>query len=185
MSLYLWARPVLTPEQIATVLAGLVPPANQVGAWTYEQMRGVQDRMRQAQLPLDTQYARDVAWLEKRDVRTLENIDQLNWLYVEVQEIDRHEIGRQEFSVRWTGTLRGARGRDLYVVDLSVGFELRACRHVPPSRRQRSGSAQQQILDSTANGWTSRATPVALAGRRAGAAARGTVLRLQQSRRNR
>ena len=57
VSLYVWARPTLTPEQITTVLAGLVPPANQVSTWTYEQMRGVHARMNEAGLAVDSIHA--------------------------------------------------------------------------------------------------------------------------------
>lgn len=106
VSLYLWARPDLTPEQNTTVLAGLTPQANQASGWTFEQLRAVQTRMRQAQLPLSSIYALSLDWLENRDVRTLEDVDQLGWLFAQVQSVERQEVAPQEFSVRWTGSVR-------------------------------------------------------------------------------
>ena len=67
VSLYLWARAVLSPEEVQTAQAALVPTTNQVGSWSVEQLRSVQQRMTQAQLPVATVQALSVSWLEGRD----------------------------------------------------------------------------------------------------------------------
>lgn len=163
VSLYLWARPVLTAEQVSSVLAGLRSPANQLAAWTFEQMRGIQDRMLQAGMPLDAVYDVTCSWLGERDVRTLENVDQLGWLFSQLEAVDRHEIGPQEFSVRWTGLVRapadGTYTFSICPLDLNYahGGTLRA-------QTMAIWVGAQQMLDSTANGWTYEATPVALSG---------------------
>ena len=159
VSLYLWGRPQLTPEQAATVLAGLRPQTNQVSAWTYEKMRSVLVQMDVAGLPVDTIHALPLAWLENRDVRTLENVDQLGWLFSQLQY--RQEIGPQEFSVRWTGLVRVPTD-GLYtfsICPLDLNFQ-----HQSTFRKQTLSIwlGEQQILDSSQGGWTYQASPVAL-----------------------
>ena len=174
VSLYVWARPVLTPEQITTVLAGLVPPANQVSAWTYEQMRGVHGRMNEAGLPVDSIHALTLAWLENRDVRTITNVDQLGWLFAQVQLAHRQEIGRQEFTVRWSGSIQGPADGvyTLSICPLALNF-----RSGQTFRDQTTKIfvADQPILDSTENGWTYAAHGVTLA------ASQRTPLRIELS----
>ncbi|MHB9081957.1 MAG: PA14 domain-containing protein, partial [Pirellulaceae bacterium] len=159
VSLYLWGRPNLSAEQTATVLAGLSPQANQVSAWSYEQMRGVLFRMDQAGLPADVIHALPLVWLENRDVRTLENVDQLGWLFSQLQH--RQELGPQEFSVRWTGLVRAPTdGTYMFsICPLDLNFQ-----HQSTFRHQitKIWLGEQQILDSSQGGWTYQATPVAL-----------------------
>ena len=174
MSLYVWARPVLTPEQITTVLAGLEPPANQVSTWTYEQMRGVHARMNEAGLPVDSIHALTLAWLEHRDARTITNVDELGWLCAQVQLAHRQEIGRQEFTVRWSGSLQPPADGvyTLSICPLALNF-----RSGQTFRDQTTKIfvADQLILDSTENGWTYAAHGVTLA------AAQRTPLRIELS----
>ncbi|MHB9081935.1 MAG: PA14 domain-containing protein [Pirellulaceae bacterium] len=161
VSLYLWARPNLSAEQTATVLAGLSPQANQVSAWSYDQMRSVQTRMDMAQLPLDSIYALSMAWLENRDLRTIENVDQLGWLFAQVQAVERQEVAPQEFSVLWTGAVRApADGTYTFsICPLDLNYE-----HAGTFRKQitKIWIAEQQILDSSRNGFTYQANPVML-----------------------
>ena len=130
VSLFLWARPVLTADQVTTVLAGLQPPANQLAGWTFERMRTVQDRMLEAGMPIAAVHDVTCTWLGQRNVRTLENVDQLGWLFSQLELVDRQEIGPQEFSVTWTGLVRAGR-RYVYVFPLPAGLELCTWGHVP------------------------------------------------------
>ncbi len=162
VNLYLWARPNLTPEQATTVLAGLSPQTNQASGWTFEKMRGVHAKMNQALLPKDTIHALSLAWLENRDVQTLVNVDNLNWLFQQIQIIDREETAAREFTVRWTGSVQApASGQYTFSI---CPFDLNF-KHVSMFRTQKMSLwiADNQILDSSQNGWTYKATPVTLA----------------------
>ncbi len=174
MSLYLWARPNLTPEQAATVLAGLSPQANQVSSWTYEKMLSVQARMNQAGMPIDSNHALTLAWLENRDVRTLENVDELGWLFAQVQLMDRTETGAQEFTVRWSGSIQApASGQyTLSVCPFDLNF-----RSGNTFRQQTTKIwiANEQVLDSTQDGWTFQSRPVSLS------AGQSTAIRIEFS----
>ena len=161
VSLYLWGRPQLSPEQTTTALAGLVPQATQVSAWTIEKLLAVHARMNEAGLPVDALHTLVLAWLEQRDVRTLANVDQLGWLFAQVQLAHRQDTGRQAFTVRWTGTLQppvdGA--CTLSICPLRLNFRS------GQTFREESTKifvAEQPVLDSARDGGTFRADPVTL-----------------------
>ena len=114
-----------------------------------------------AGMPIAAVHDVTCTWLGQRDVRTLENVDQLGWLFSQIEQVDRQEIGQQEFSVRWTGSVRapsdGTYTFSICPLDLNYA-------HGGTFREQTMSIwvGDEQILDSTTGGWTSRATPVAL-----------------------
>ena len=176
-------RPNLSPEQTTTVLAGLVPQATQVSAWTIEKLLAVHARMNEAGLPVDSLHTLVLAWLEQHDVRTLTNVDQLGWLFAQVQLAHRQDTGPQAFTVRWTGTLQppvdGA--CTLSICPLRLNFRS------GQTFRDESTKifvAEQPVLDSAAR-WDVPGRPGDAHGRPACAAAGRAVVRLLQCRRDR
>lgn len=161
VNLYLWARPNLSPEQTASALAALQPTSAQTGAWPFEKLQDVESRMGQAGIEVDALYSLTVNWLSARDVRTLENVDQLGWLFSQVQHVDRKEIGEQRFSVQWTGlVLAPANGAYTFSISpLDLNYN-----HGGSFRDQKVvvWLGDKQILDSSANGYTYQAEPVTL-----------------------
>ena len=91
----------------------------------------------------------------------LENVDQLGWLFSQLEGVDRQEIGQQEFSVTWTGLVRApADGTYTFsICPLDLNYA-----HEGTFRRQTMAIwvGKEQILNATADVWTSEATPVAL-----------------------
>jgi hypothetical protein len=161
VNLYLWARPNLSPEQTASALAALQPTSAQTGTWSFEKLQDVESRMGQAGIEVDALYGLTVNWLGARDVRTLENVDQLGWLFSQVQHVDRNEIGEQRFSVQWTGlVLAPANGAYTFSISpLDLNYN-----HGGTFRDQKVvvWLGDKQILDSSANGYTYLAEPVTL-----------------------
>ena len=161
VNLYLWARPNLSSEQTASALAALQPSSAQTGAWPFEKLQDVESRMGQAGIEVDALYSLTVNWLGARDVRTLENVDQLGWLFSQVQHVDRKEIGEQRFSVQWTGLVlapaNGAYAFSISPLDLNYN-------HGGSFRDQKVVVflGDKQILDSSTNGYTYQAEPVTL-----------------------
>ena len=162
VNLYLWARPNLSPEQTASALAALQPTSAQTGAWSFEKLQDVESRMGQAGIEVDALYGLTMNWLGARDVRTIENVDQLGWLFSQVQHVDRKEIGEQRFSVQWTGlVLAPANGAYTFSISpLDLNYN-----HGGSFRDQKVvvWLGDKQILDSAANGYTYQAEPVTLA----------------------
>jgi hypothetical protein len=172
VSLFLWARPVLTADQVTTVLAGLQPPANQLAGWTWDKLRAVHARLTDAELPPATAQRLVLAWLEGRDVRTLVDAEPLGWLLGQVQASLQTAAAPGELSVRWTGTLQ-APADGQYVLSISplnLDFQQGGA-----FRRQTTSIwvAEQQVLDSAVAGGTFRTPPVRLL------AAQRTPLRVQ------
>ena len=161
VSLYLWARPHLTPEQNATVLAGLTPQANQVSSWTFNKLRSVHARMSSAEIPASSLHNLAIAWLAGRDVRTLEDADHMGWLLGEIQSSQQADSAPREISVRWTGTIQVPADGEytLSISPLNLDFQ-----RGRGFRRQTMSIwvAGQQVLDSTGGGWTYRARQVTL-----------------------
>ena len=161
VSLYLWARPVLSPQQVQTAQAALVPTNSQVGSWSLEQLRSAHVRMTQAELPLATVQALSVSWLEGRDLRTLENVDDLAWLWEQIHALGRGDDAPRSFTVTWTGSVRapadGAYTFSICPLDLQYS-------HMGAQRTASMSIwiGQQRVLDSTAQGWTYRSEPVTL-----------------------
>ncbi len=94
-------------------------------------------------------------------MRTLANVDQLGWLFAQVQLAHRQDTGRQAFTVRWTGTLQppvdGA--CTLSICPLRLNFRS------GQTFREESTKifvAEQPVLDSARAGGTFRADPVTL-----------------------
>ena len=106
-------------------------------------------------LRLDGELAR------RTDVRTLENVDQLGWLFSQVQHVDRKEIGEQRFSVQWTGlVLAPANGEYTFSISpLDLNYN-----HGGTFRDQKVVVylGDKQILESSSNGYTYQAEPVML-----------------------
>ena len=161
VSLYLWARPVLSAAEQETARSALRGARDQARQWSFAKLREVQVRMDQAGLTEEDVHQLTWAWLEQRDVTTLEDLDQLGWLFAQVQLMDRREIGRQEFSITWTGSVQApVDGTYTFsICPLDLNYE-----HAGTFREQamRIWVAEQQILDSSAGGWTFQAQPVAL-----------------------
>jgi hypothetical protein len=161
VNLYLWARPNLSPEQTASALAALQPTSAQTGTWSFEKLQDVESRMGQAGIEVDALYGLTVNWLSARDVRTIESVDQLGWLFSQVQHVDRKEIGEQRFSVQWSGLVlaptNGAYTFSISPLDLNYN-------HGGTFRDQKVvvWLGDKQILDSAANGYTVQAEPVTL-----------------------
>ncbi len=105
VSLYLWGRPNLTAAQRATVQAGLTPKANQVSPWSFDKLQTVHARMNRALMPVDKIHGLTLAWLEGRDVQTLENVNQLDWLSQQIQVMDRGDNAARQFTTTWTGSV--------------------------------------------------------------------------------
>ena len=107
-------------------------------------------------------------------MRTITNVDELGWLFAQVQLAHRQEIGRQEFTVRWSGSLQPPADGvyTLSICPLALNF-----RSGQTFRDQTTKIfvADQPILDSTENGWTYAAHGVTLA------AAQRTPLRIELS----
>lgn len=163
VSLYLWARPTLTPAQVTTVLASLTPQTNAVSGWSLDKLQSVHARMTSAALPDATVHGLALAWLEGRDVRTLADPPQIGWLLGEVEAAEQSDTAPRAITVRWTGTLR-APADGQYVLSLSpvqLNYE-----QGQTYRRQTVAIwvGGQQVLDSAAAGGTSRAAAVRLTG---------------------
>ena len=98
----------------------------------------------------------------------------MGWLFAQVQLAHRQEIGRQEFTVRWSGSLQGPADGvyTLSICPLALNF-----RSGQTFRDQTTKIfvADQPILDSTENGWTYAAHGVTLA------ASQRTPLRIELS----
>jgi len=172
VSLFLWARPVLSADQVTTVVAGLEPPANQLRGWTFEKLRSTHTRMTSAQMPDATVHALALTWLAGRDVRTLDDPEQLGWLLGQVQAAVRTASAPHDVSVEWNGTLQAPTDGQYVLsiapldLDLADGAEFRR-------QATRVWVADRQVLDSSAAGRPHRAEAVRLA------AAHKTPLRVQ------
>ena len=174
VSLYLWARAVLSPEQVQTAQAALVPTTNQVASWSVEQLRSVQPRMTQAALPAATVQALSVSWLEGRDLRTLENVDDLAWLWQQIHALGRSDDAPRSFSVTWTGSVQapadGAYTFSICPLDLQYSF----------MGAQRTANMSIWIGSSRCStrphqGWTYRSEPVTLSAAASAELAGGAV----------
>ena len=146
VSLFLWARPVLTADQVTTVLAGMQPPANQLAAWTFEHMRTVQDRMLQAGMPINSVHDVTFTWLAQRDVRHLGKRGPARLALFAAG-------GRGSPGDRPAGVLRHldrprarTRRRHVYVFHLSLGPQLTRTKAPSAARRWLSGSARNRSL---------------------------------------
>ena len=116
--------------------------------------------MTQAQLPVATVQALSVSWLEG-ELRTLENVDDLAWLWQQIHALGRSDDAPRSLSVTWTGSVQapadGAYTFSICPLDLQYSFM--------GAQRKANMSiwiGQQQVLDSTAQGWTYRSEPVTL-----------------------
>ncbi|MBM4090865.1 MAG: hypothetical protein FJ276_15790 [Planctomycetes bacterium] len=114
-------------------------------------------------MPADTVQGLAVAWLERRDVRTLQDANHLAWLLEQLRLVGRNELAPKEFSVQWTGAIQ-APADGSYTFSLSP-FDMN-CRFGKWFRRQTVSVwiGGRQVLDSTANGWTHTGQPVTLRG---------------------
>ena len=119
-------------------------------------------------MPVDAIHALTLAWLENRNVGTIASVDQLGWLFAQVQLAHRKEMGRQAFTVRWSGSIQPpADGAyTLSICPLALNF-----RSGQTFRDQTTKIfvADRPVLDSAENGWTYAARPVTLAAGRRGA----------------
>jgi hypothetical protein len=174
VSLYLWARPALSAAEQETVRGALRGASDQARHWTFAKLREVQVRMDESGLREDDVHQLTWAWLEQRDVATLQDLDQLGWLFAQIQLMDRREIGRQEFSITWTGSVQAPvdGSYTFSICPLDLNYE-----HGGTFREQsmRIWVAEQQILDSSAGGWTYQAKPITLT------AARPAAIRVELS----
>ena len=160
VSLYLWGRPQLTPEQAATVLAGLRPQTDQVSAWTYEKMRSVLVQMDVAGLPVDTD-SRACRWPGWKIVTSARSRTWTSWGGCFRSSSTVRRSAPKNSPVRWTGLVR-APTDGLYtfsICPLDLNFQ-----HQSTFRKQTLSIwlGEQQILDSSQGGWTYQASPVAL-----------------------
>jgi hypothetical protein len=106
LRLYTLARPALSPEQDATARAGLVPSASQirhVNFWSFPEIEGL---MTQAGLPREAIEALSASWLEQQDVRSMDNLVELQWFQEQIHVIDRDTAAPRTFSVTWSGLVR-------------------------------------------------------------------------------
>ena len=95
-----------------------------------------------------------VSWLEQQDVRGMENLVELQWLQDQIHVMDRDSPAPRTFSVTWSGLVRapadGAYTFSLCPLDLDndrIGYGVR-------KQTTAIWIGGQQVLDSTAAGWT-------------------------------
>ena len=158
VSLYLWGRPQLTPEQAATVLAGLRPQTNQVSAWTFEQMqRAGPDGRGGAARGRDSLCCRWPGWKIVTYARSRTSI---SWGGCFRNSSTARKPARKNSPCggpAWCALTDGL--YTLSICPLDLNFQ-----HQSTFRKQTLSIwlGEQQILDSSQGGWTYQASPVAL-----------------------
>lgn len=161
VSLYKWGRHALSADQAKAVQASLNPTSDQVGSWTFDKMLDVQMKINHVGLPISSNHELTLAWLEGQDVHTLTNVDQLVWLFAQLQLMDRQGEGAQSISVQWTGTVQ-APADGAYIFSVSpVDLNYRSGNDVR-EQMTKLWLGSEEILDSSQNGRTPQSQPVAL-----------------------
>jgi len=161
VSLYLWAKPTLTAEENTTVLAALTPAANATSSWAFAKLQTVHARMIEAQMPQAQRDALVLGWLDARDVRTIDNVDQLGWLTAQVALADRTDTAPTQFTAQWTGTIQAPADGDyrLSICPLKLDFKLYARFRTQTTALWIGG---QKVLDTARDGATHQTAPITL-----------------------
>jgi len=161
VSLYLWSKPNLTAEENTTVLAALTPDANATSAWPFAKLQTVHARMSATAMPQAKRDALVLGWLDGRDVRTIDDVDQLAWLTEQVALVDRVDTAPTQFTATWTGTIQAPAAGDytFSICPLRLDFKLYARYRTQTTVLWVDG---RKVLDTAADGAAWRTAPITL-----------------------
>jgi hypothetical protein len=139
----------------------MTPEANQVSGWSLEKLQRVHQRMLTAQLPATSVDALTLNWLQGRDVRTIENVEQLTWLLEQVQRAARRDGGPLELAADWSGSVQPPVDGEYTFSVCPVNLNFEANRHFcRQTIRVRLGG--EQVVHCTADSWNWQSEPVTL-----------------------